>query len=104
MVEAEPSSDPIVRVIKNRSSSSSGASPREHPAQQYDKLAHISPATDQESLPVESVVERGVDSRHSALTDLTLDAVAAREGCVQAGDGIWGVQAPNMRLRGPNRE
>ena len=34
---------------------------------------------------------------HPALTDLALDAVAAFEGCVQAGDGIWSVQAPKMR-------
>ena len=32
-------------------------------------------------------------------TDLTLDAVATLEGGVQAGDGIWAVQAPNLRCR-----
>ena len=45
-----------------------------------------------------------VHRRHPALTDLTLDAVAAFEGCVQAGDGIRSVQAPKMRLRIANRE
>ena len=34
-------------------------------------------------------VIRQVDRSHPALTDLALDAVAALEGCVQAGDGIW---------------
>ena len=38
-----------------------------------------------------------VDRSHPTLTDLTLDAVAALEGGVQAGDGIWSVQAPKMR-------
>ena len=28
---------------------------------------------------------------HPALTDLTLDAVAAFEGSVQSGDGVWSV-------------
>ena len=36
--------------------------------------------------------------------DITLDAVAALEGRVQAGDGIWSVQAPKMRLRAAKRE
>ena len=39
-----------------------------------------------------------------ALTDLTLDAVAALEGGVEAGDGVWSVQAPKMRLRASIRE
>ena len=30
---------------------------------------------------------------------LGLDAVAALEGCVQAGDRLWGVQEPKMRCR-----
>ena len=30
----------------------------------------------------------GMGSPYPALTDLTLDAVAALEGCVQAGDGV----------------
>jgi len=33
-----------------------------------------------------------VDRGHPALTDLALDAVAALEGCVQAGDGIWSIR------------
>ena len=45
-----------------------------------------------------------VDGRHPTLTDLSLDAVAALEGSVQAGDGIWSVQAPKMRDRPLNRE
>ena len=46
-------------------------------------------------LQVVGEVHRG----HPALTDLTLDAVAALEGSVQAGDGVWSVQAPKMRRR-----
>ena len=37
-----------------------------------------------------------VHGGHPAFTDLAFDAVAALEGCVQAGDGIWSVQAPCM--------
>ena len=33
-----------------------------------------------------------VDRRHAALAQFTLDAVAAFEGCVEAGGGIWSVQ------------
>ena len=43
-----------------------------------------------------------VDPGHPALTDLTdltLDAVAALERNIEAGDGVRGVQAPKMRLR-----
>ena len=29
-----------------------------------------------------------IDGSHSAFTEFTLDAVAAFEGCVQAGDGV----------------
>ena len=45
-----------------------------------------------------------IDRGHPTLTDLTLDAVAPLEGCVQAGDGIRAVHAPMMRLRTENRE
>ena len=34
-----------------------------------------------------------IDRRHPALTDLTLDAVAALEGCVQVGDGVGSVHS-----------
>ena len=43
-----------------------------------------------------------VDSRHPALTKLTLYAVAALQGCVQAGDGF--AHALKMRRRSANRE
>ena len=39
-----------------------------------------------------------------AFTDLALDAVAALEGGVEAGDRVWGVQAPKMRIRSVKRE
>ena len=58
----------------------------------------------QRDLPFVSQVVVQVDRGHPALTDLALEGVAALEGCVQAGDGIWGVQAPKMRLRASNRE
>ena len=45
-----------------------------------------------------------VDRSHPALTDLTLDAVAALEGCVQAGGGVRAVHAPKMRVRASDRE
>ena len=35
-------------------------------------------------------VIREVDRRHPALAEFGLDAVAAFEGCVQAGDGVGG--------------
>ena len=34
---------------------------------------------------------------HPPFTQLTLDGVPALEGGVEAGDGIWSVQAPKMR-------
>ena len=45
-----------------------------------------------------------VDGRHPALTDFAFDAVAAFEGCVEAGDGIGGDHAPKMRQSPVNRE
>ena len=45
-----------------------------------------------------------VDRRHPALTDLTLDAVAAFYGCVQAGDWVRAIHMLKMRLRPVNRE
>ena len=45
-----------------------------------------------------------VDRGHPALTDLTLDAVAAFEGCVQAGDGVRAVHALKMRFSPADRE
>ena len=40
----------------------------------------------------------------SALTEFTLDAVAAFQGCVQAGDGVGVAHAVKMRRRPGNRE
>ena len=45
-----------------------------------------------------------VDRGHPALTDLTLDAVAALEGGVEAGDGVWVAHLPKMPVRAVNRE
>ena len=45
-----------------------------------------------------------IDRRHPALTELALDAVSARQGCVQAGDGIGVVHLPKMPIRAANRE
>jgi hypothetical protein len=39
-------------------------------------------------LAVVLLVPRQVDGRHAPLTELALDHVAAREGGVQAGDGV----------------
>ena len=49
---------------------------------------------------------RGVVALDSAkrFTEFSLDAVAAFEGCVQAGDGVRAVHAFNMRIRASNRE
>jgi hypothetical protein len=43
------------------------------------------------------------DRRHPALTEFTLDAVAALEGCVEAGDGV-SRHAENRRLTPSIRE
>ncbi len=45
-----------------------------------------------------------VDRSHPALTQLALDGVPALEGGVQAGYGVWSVQAPKMRHGTVNRE
>ena len=45
-----------------------------------------------------------VDRSHPALTDLPLDAVAAFDGRVQAGDRVWVAHAPKMRPRASDRE
>ena len=44
-----------------------------------------------------------VDRSHPTLTDLTLDAVAAFQRSVEAGDGVRAVHARKMRIGGSMR-
>ncbi len=58
----------------------------------------------QRDLPLVLDVIREIDRSHAALTEFGLDAVAAFEGGVQAGDGVGVSHASKMRLRSAERE
>jgi len=45
-----------------------------------------------------------IDGRHPALTELSLDAVAAFEGCVQVSDGVGAGHAHKMQAGPQIRE
>ncbi|MCH7857601.1 MAG: hypothetical protein IIB37_12685 [Gemmatimonadetes bacterium] len=62
------------------------------------EFTHVCGAT----FPLVLDVVGQVDGGHRALTKLTLDAVAAFQSCVQAGDGI--THALKMRRRSAERE
>ncbi len=46
--------------------------------------------------------DSGSECSHPALTEFRLDAVAALQGCVQAGDGVG--HASKMQIRSAERE